>query len=211
MVSRNRGFSMLELGMVVSIVGVTAVIAIPRVSSSVQRTKLERAASLLAADISRVRENAKTYGLEQTITFSGTTYTITTVTASGQSDKTIDLTKQPVESRIQLDRTAGVNVVKFNAYGVPDNEFVVGINMNGVWRMVTVTGGSGEVEVCSTLPAKFAGDVRNATLGQNATAVAAAPAATETSNAQGGSGVTANVNVAGLNVNVKLSGKDTDK
>lgn len=207
--NHNRGFSTLELVMVVSIVGVTAAIAIPRVNSSLQRTKIERAASMLAADLNRVRENAKAYGLEQTVSFSGSTYTITTVTASGSKTKTVDLTKQPVESKVQIARTSGVTVVKFNAYGVPDQQFVIGICNNGTWRMVTVSAGSGEIAVRTTLPTNFAGDARNTGIGSGtAVTVAEAPTGTdtgteETQETEGN----LNLNLLGLNLNLNLGGK----
>ncbi len=175
--SRIRGFSTLELMMVVSVAGVSAAIALPRMSSSIQRTKLERAASMLAADITRARENAKAYGLQQTISFSGTSYTISTVTAAGTTIKSVDLTKEPVESRLQLYRTSGVNFVNFNAYGVPDQEFVIGVNNGNTWRMVTVTAGTGDIDVVTTLPTRFAIDPRNASIG--ATAAVATVTATE--------------------------------
>ncbi len=62
---RNRGFSMIELVIVLVIIGVTAAIAVPRYANSIQRTKVDGAARRMAADIERLRDRARAQGREQ--------------------------------------------------------------------------------------------------------------------------------------------------
>jgi type II secretory pathway pseudopilin PulG len=171
--TRSAGYSTLEVVIAMSIIGITTAIAAPRYFASVQRTKLERAASLVGADIARAQQNARAYGLDQTVTFNNERYRVTTRTASGDSVADVDLSKEPYEGAAERVRTGSYNSVTFNKHGMPSNALIVALRSGSVLRVLSLST-NGEVEVLEGAPAKAVASAQVADATINA-AVAAAP------------------------------------
>lgn len=151
----RNAFSTIELLIVLSIIGLTTAIAAPRYFSSMRRVKLERAASLIAADLARARDNARAFGFDQTIAFSTERYSITTRTAAGTTSKTINLTKDPFENAVAALRTGAANSVTFNQYGMPSNTIVIALRSGTVIRVLQVSE-AGEVKLLDGTSAQAA-------------------------------------------------------
>lgn len=149
----RRAYSTLELLIALSIIGLTTAIAAPRYFSSVQRSKLERAAALVAADLHRARDNARAYGLDQTVTFSNERYQVTTRTASGDTKTDVDLRADPYEGSVARVRTGSYTGVTFNRYGIPSNPLIIGFRSGSILRVVTMST-DGEVQILEGAPAK---------------------------------------------------------
>ncbi|GEM_PF-1443812 len=148
----RRAYSTLEVVVTLSIIAVTTAIAAPRFAASMQRTKIERAAALIAADIARARENARAYGMDQTIAFSGSRYALTTRTATRTSTQTVDLFREPFENAVNLVRTGSFSSVTFNAYGSPSNSLVVGLRSGTLLRVLTLQQ-TGDIAISESITA----------------------------------------------------------
>lgn len=151
----RRAYSTFELLIALSIIGLTTAIAAPRYFSSVRRSKLERAAALVASDLTRARDNARAFGFDQTVAFSTERYSITTRTAAGTTSKTINLTKDPFENAVAALRTGAANSVTFNQYGMPSNTIVIALRSGTVIRVLQVSE-AGEVTLLDAAPAQAA-------------------------------------------------------
>jgi Tfp pilus assembly protein FimT len=168
----RRAYSTLELLIALSIIGLTTAIAAPRYFSSVRRTKLERVTELVAADLSRARDNARAYGLDQTVTFTNERYRVTTRTASANTNVMIDLSVDPYEGSVSRVRTGSYSAVTFNKYGLPSNPIVIGFRSGGLLRVLTMST-SGEVQVLEGAPAKTVAQAEIADASMTATMLAA--------------------------------------
>lgn len=94
--SRTRGFSMIELVIVLVIIGVTAAIAVPRYANSIQRTKVDGAARRMAADIERLRDRARAQGREQRLYVATAGYVLVMTDDAGNTVKQqVDLSIDP--------------------------------------------------------------------------------------------------------------------
>jgi prepilin-type N-terminal cleavage/methylation domain-containing protein len=82
---RSRGFTAIELLLVMAIIGTFAAIAIPRINTVLCRQRADQAGQRLASDISRVSALARSTSRTWTITFnrSAARYTVTGTDASG--------------------------------------------------------------------------------------------------------------------------------
>ncbi len=69
MVDCRKGFTFIEMVIVVLIVGIVAAIAAPRYSASLERFRVEAAARKIAADLERARGNARSTGTSRTVEF----------------------------------------------------------------------------------------------------------------------------------------------
>jgi Tfp pilus assembly protein FimT len=168
----RRAYSTLELLIALSIIGLTTAIAAPRFFASVRRTKLDRVTALVAADLLRARENARAYGVDQSINFSNERYRVTTRTASGDTTADVDLRVDPYEGSVSRVRTGSYTGVTFNKYGIPSNPIIIGFRSGGMLRVVTMST-NGEVQVLEGAPAKTVAQTEIADATISAAAVAA--------------------------------------
>ncbi len=168
----RRAYSTFELLIALSIIGLTTAIAAPRFFSSVQRSKLDRVTALVAADLLRARENARAYGVDQSVNFSNERYRVTTRTASGDTTADVDLRVDPYEGSVSRVRTGSYTGVTFNKYGIPSNPIVIGFRSGSMLRVVMMST-SGEVQVLDGVPAKTIAQAEIADTTLTAAAIAA--------------------------------------
>ena len=71
---RETGFSLIELVIVILVVGILAMVALPKITSTTQISAIV-AADLAAMEIRAAQSKAMYSGVPQTITFSGNSYT----------------------------------------------------------------------------------------------------------------------------------------
>lgn len=117
---RQRGFSLIELMIVVSIIGVLATIAAPSLRSLAAGQRVKMAAFDLYTDLTLARSEAIKRNANVTITRNGTNWsTGWSITAAGLAD--------PIKSRqlsfISTSITGSVASITFNRSGRPETAF----------------------------------------------------------------------------------------
>jgi len=117
------GFSLVELVMVITVIGLLAGIALPRFSNSVARQRAQTAAKRIAADLSLARQRAIYTSAGQTVTFSGATYSLTGMQDLDHSTAAykVNLAKAPYEAEVVSVDFGGDTEVVFDIYGMADS------------------------------------------------------------------------------------------
>ncbi len=122
--SLRRGFSILELVLVVVIIAITAAIAVPRYVSSINFYRTDLAAKRIATDLAMARDNAWTTGAQRTATFdaAANTYSMPGIRSLERStaDFAVDLSGRPYYCDLVSVNFQGRTSVTFDAYGLPN-------------------------------------------------------------------------------------------
>lgn len=144
---RRRGFTLVELVIVVAIVGVLAALAMPRFNSASNRYRAKLCADRVMRDIAHARSRAVALGAQQTMTFTtvSVSYTIAGMMSPDNSSKpfTVVLSAEPYRcTKITVD-FGGTGTLTFNGYGVPTVGGTVKVQAGGFECTVTVAAGTG--------------------------------------------------------------------
>ena len=119
--SRPGGFTLFELVIVLSIMGVIAAIAVPRYARSVASYRAEAAARRVGADLMIAKAKAKAASSPRTVTFNTTagTYTISGLRHLDKSTApyTVDLRGAPYYATIEFADFGGTPQAQFDMYG----------------------------------------------------------------------------------------------
>lgn len=162
--SSSRGFTMLEIMLVLAIMAVMAVIALPKMASAVQTFRLNAAAQKMLSDIRYARELALgrrgTYGIE--VNQGGNYYQIFSLSGSTKTVFTDPMKRKPMIIDFDLlPQYSGVTIgtidfceagscpstdLRFNAFGTPADSAgttmasaaTVQLSAGGVTRTVKV-------------------------------------------------------------------------
>lgn len=143
-----RGFSLLELILVLAIVATLAAIASPRYGYALARYRAEAAARRVAADLELARATAKADSTSVTVMFNlaDNRYELIGVTSLDRdfTDAELVLSDEPYRSRLVAAGFNGNQVVVFDGYGVPDSGGTVVVSCGSVTRIVELDQHSGK-------------------------------------------------------------------
>ena len=147
----RRGFTLLEVMLVMAIAAVIAAIAVPRYGVALARYRADAAARRVAADLAFAQSTARATSQSVTMTFDAAAETYTIV---GLSDPdhlaagyVVDLTQRPYTAVVSSVNFGGGAGVTFNGYGVPATGGDV-VVASGKWtRTVHVDGTTGKATV----------------------------------------------------------------
>lgn len=149
---RHKGFSLMELSLVVVLLALLTGIAAPRYSSSTNNYQVNMAARKVAADLGRARADAWNRGVHRTVTFNTTAlqYTLTAVADMNNStlaDTVVSLNISPYNlTQITASFGGGASVI-FDGYGMPNNGGTVTVTSGTLSQTVTLNATTGNITI----------------------------------------------------------------
>lgn len=150
-IPRARGFSLLELLLVLGILVTFAGLAIPRYGDAVFRHQADLAARRVVTDLRQAQSYAKTTSSTCTVSYYVDTeqYQLTNVPSfDGQpGDYIVDLSVDPYHAKLTSADFGGATQVIFNGWGLPNSAGTVIIEVGSEQRTVVVDGETGEVTI----------------------------------------------------------------
>ncbi|MDB5299738.1 MAG: putative fimbrial protein [Phycisphaerales bacterium] len=146
----SRGYTLIEIVVVLTIVGVLWAIAAPRYGNSLCRYRAEQAARRIAADLLLARSQAKMTSKSRIITFNTTTNTygmdVQGLTASS-TQYNVNIAGDPYYASFVSVSFNGTSGVTFDAYGSADNSGTIVVQCGGVQYTITLESTAGKVTV----------------------------------------------------------------
>jgi type II secretion system protein H len=148
---RHKGFSLMELALVLVLLSVLTALAAPRYSSSANNYRVSMAARKVAADLGRARADAWNRGTHRTVTFNTAAlqYTLTAVADmnSASADTVVSLKISPY-NLTQVSASFGAqSSVIFDGYGMPNNGGTVTVTSGTLSQTVTLNGTTGNITI----------------------------------------------------------------
>lgn len=138
-----RGFSLVELIMVVLIVSIVASIAIPRFASTLALQRVEAAANRIQRDLEFARRYARQSSAELTVAFDQATHSYHLIGVSDPNhpaqEYVIELGEEPYQVQILAVDFDGNAKVTFDGFGAPNAGGKVEIETSGFKATVSVS------------------------------------------------------------------------
>lgn len=143
-----RGFSLLELVIVIMIVGIMAAVALPRFGETLGRNRVELAANRVEHDLELAQRTARRASSTQRVTFDTVTdsYTLPNVDHLDHAgeDYAVTLADVPYEVDLISVDFDGNSYVDFDGFGVPTSGGTVVLAAGGYKVAITLESGTGK-------------------------------------------------------------------
>jgi type II secretion system protein H len=151
----RRGFTIIEVLVIIVIAALLAAVAIPRYGNALNNFSADAAARRIAADLALAQSMARNTGFPQTVTFQASSkqYQILGYTDPDRPGTTYTVTLSAEPYRAQLSSVsltkAGSNVtqITFDRYGFPDASGFVEVAVGAVTKRVTLDATSGRTSI----------------------------------------------------------------
>lgn len=149
--SSRRGFSLIELVMVLVTVATISAIAMPRYAGAIAHYRLESAVQRIVADVALAKSRANFSSTPVTVSFDPST---STYQIQGMPDPngrtgtyTVNLAADPYRVTLMSASFGNGNQLTFDGYGTPSQGGSVSIAGSGRVRTIAVDSSSGSTSV----------------------------------------------------------------
>lgn len=153
----RRGFSLVELVVVMLIISMVAAIGMPRYAAAAQRFRADAAARRVAADLQYVRNNARACSMARTIVFNvtGSSYQAAGIAdpVSGGTSYAVSLGAEPYKAFLVSANFGGSSTLSITGFGVPGASGSVVLQVGVERRRIALDSESGE----TTITVEYAG------------------------------------------------------
>lgn len=136
----QRGFSLVELVMVMAIIAMLSGIALPRYESALARYRVERAARRIVLDLAAARTEARTSNTSHVVQFGPglEAYRILEGERVKDGFEVIRLSKAPYHVDVVSANFNGTTSVTFDVYGVPNAGGTVVLQAGDFQKTITL-------------------------------------------------------------------------
>jgi prepilin-type N-terminal cleavage/methylation domain-containing protein len=146
-----RGFSLVEVVLVLVITACLAGIVLPRFGNAAAKQRADAAAKRIARDLSLAQNRAITSSASQTVTFNvgASSYTLAGMAAPDHSSQTyqVFLGQEPYNVTMVSANFGGNAVLIFNGYGAPDSDGSIVIRAAGFQKTIALDPDTGQASV----------------------------------------------------------------
>lgn len=141
-----RGFSLIELIVIMIILSLMASVAVPRVANTLARRRVEFAAARIVSDLRLAQREARVASQGRTVSFDTSTNAYTLLAVADLDHPTeyvVRLADPPYEVKLVSANLGDDAQIKFDGYGVPDTGGTVVISARTNRITITVDAASG--------------------------------------------------------------------
>jgi prepilin-type N-terminal cleavage/methylation domain-containing protein len=146
-----RGFSLIELLIVLTILAVLVTIAQPRYAAAVSRYRASAAAQRIAADLALAQSRARNTSSSRSVVFdvAGNSYQLPLETdpANSGATYTVSLGHYPYQATLLSTDFGGTSQIVFNGYGIPSNGGAVVVQAGNASNTVTIDSTTGMTSI----------------------------------------------------------------
>ncbi len=148
----RRGFTLVELAVVIAVLAVISAVAIPRFASASARSRLDAAAARVVQDIAVSAASAQAMGSDRQMVFDAPTdqYLLVGVrTRGGGTFRSVRLGDPPYETNIVSATFEGSPLLRLSGYGVPETTGTINLAVGRQGKRIVLNAGTAAVQVRS--------------------------------------------------------------
>ena len=146
-----RGFSLLELVVVLIIMALLAAIAVPRYGHAIARQRVDAVARRIIVDLSLARRQARMAGSSQEVRFdvAQNRYTLTGLPHLNRSSNeyAVSLSSEPYLATLLSADFDSSDTVTFDGYGVPDSGGQIVVRVGDYQKTISLDVETGEANI----------------------------------------------------------------
>ncbi len=146
-----RGFTLVELLMVMFIIGVITSIAVPRFAGAIAHQRVEAAARRLVVDLALARRHAKASTTSQTVSFDTVTNSYRLIGMKHPdhpaAEYEVSLSEEPYDAIIVSADFGGDAEIIFDGWGAPDSGGSVLVQVGSHQKTIDVDPDTGQASI----------------------------------------------------------------